>query len=271
MSNVVVNSYQYSVPSVEECWQVAGLNDGSNFGTATHTNTAICSGVADPNNGMYDWGVVKSVAVFLCCPSGLTGGTFRTGVWDSTGANKAQSNQFTCSDMAVGTSYSQVVKLSKTLTSSTTIADGDRVGVIFGSGIGGIGTLEKQHSVLREKGPSRVSPFFVPMIISDIAAGIISMKLGAKGPNYATVSACASAAHAIGEAARKIQYDEADLMITGGCEAAVTALSVAGFASAKAMSHRRGISPWRRAGPFMALIIGTSMSSRFQRRCLPSQ
>ena len=127
--------------------------------------------------------------------------------------------------------------------------DGDRVGVIFGSGIGGIGTLEKQHSVLLEKGPGRVSPFFVPMIISDMAAGMISMKLGAKGPNYATVSACASAAHAIGEAARKIQHDEADLMITGGCEAAVTPLSVAGFASAKAMSHRND-EPERASRPF---------------------
>jgi 3-oxoacyl-[acyl-carrier-protein] synthase II len=100
--------------------------------------------------------------------------------------------------------------------------DSERVGVIFGSGIGGIGTLEDQHTVLMEKGPGRVSPFFVPMMISDMSAGMISMKLGAKGPNYTTVSACSSAAHAIGEAARKIQYDEADAMITGGCEAAVT-------------------------------------------------
>ena len=127
--------------------------------------------------------------------------------------------------------------------------DAERAGVIFGSGIGGIGTLENQHRVLQERGPGRVSPFFVPMIISDMAAGMISMKLGAKGPNYATVSACASAAHAIGEAARKIQYDEADLMITGGCEAAITPLSVAGFASAKAMSHRND-EPERASRPF---------------------
>jgi hypothetical protein len=120
-------------PSVEECWHVAGLNDGSNYGTATPSNQAVCSGVADTNNGMYDWGVVKSVAVFVCCPATLSGGTFRTGVWDSTGANKAQSNQFTCADMAVGTTYPQVVKLSKALTSSTTIADGDRVGIICNS------------------------------------------------------------------------------------------------------------------------------------------
>ena len=95
----------------------------------------------------------------------------------------------------------------------------DPVGVIIGSGVGGIGTLEAQHTILMEKGPGRVSPFFVPMMISDMAAGMISMKLGAKGPNYSTVSACSSGAHAIGEAARKIQYDEADAMIAGGCEA----------------------------------------------------
>lgn len=111
-----------------------------------------------------------------------------------------------------------------------------RVGVIFGSGIGGITTLEDQARVLAEKGPSRVSPFFVPMIISDMSAGMISICLGAKGPNFATVSACASASHAIGEATRKIQYGEADVMVTGGSEAGVTPLSVAGFAAARALS-----------------------------------
>jgi 3-oxoacyl-[acyl-carrier-protein] synthase II len=116
--------------------------------------------------------------------------------------------------------------------------DRERVGVIWGSGIGGIMTHEEQHTVLMEKGPSRVSPFYVPMMISDMAPGMISMKLGAKGPNYATVSACSSAAHAIGEAARKIQYGEAEVMITGGSEAAVSPISIAGFASARALSTR---------------------------------
>jgi 3-oxoacyl-[acyl-carrier-protein] synthase II len=102
-----------------------------------------------------------------------------------------------------------------------------------------------------EKGPGRVSPFFVPMMISDMSAGMISMKLGAKGPNYTTVSACSSAAHAIGEAARKIQYDEADAMITGGCEAAVTPISIAGFTSAKALAHRNE-EPERASRPFDA-------------------
>jgi len=114
----------------------------------------------------------------------------------------------------------------------------ERVGVIWGSGIGGIATHEQQHSVLMEKGPKRISPFLVPMMIVDMAAGMISMKLGAKGPNFATVSACASASHAIGEAARKIQYGDADVMITGGSEAAVTATSVGGFASSRALSMR---------------------------------
>ncbi len=127
----------------------------------------------------------------------------------------------------------------------------ERVGVIFGSGIGGISTLEDQHTVLTERGPGRLSPFFVPMIISDMAAGMISIKLGARGPNYTTVSACASAAHAIGEAGRKIQYGDADVMVTGGSEAAVTPLSVAGFAAARALASRNG-EPERASRPFDA-------------------
>ena len=129
--------------------------------------------------------------------------------------------------------------------------DAERVGVIWGSGIGGITTHEKQHTILMEKGPQRISPFYVPMMISDMAAGMISMVLGAKGPNYATVSACSSASHALGEAARKIQYDEADVMVTGGSEAAVTSISVAGFASAKALSTRND-EPARASRPFDA-------------------
>ena len=133
--------------------------------------------------------------------------------------------------------------------------DAERVGVIWGSGIGGITTHEQQHTVLMEKGPKRISPFYVPMMISDMAAGMISMVLGAKGPNYATVSACSSASHALGEAARKIQYDEADVMVTGGSEAAVTSISVAGFASAKALSTRND-EPARASRPFDAARDG---------------
>jgi len=131
------------------------------------------------------------------------------------------------------------------------VVDAERMGVIWGSGIGGIQTHEDQHTILMEKGPKRISPFYVPMMISDMAAGMISMVLGAKGPNYATVSACSSAAHALGEAARKIQYDEADVMVAGGSEAACTAISVAGFASAKALSTRND-EPERASRPFDA-------------------
>lgn len=127
----------------------------------------------------------------------------------------------------------------------------ERVGVVFGSGIGGISTLEEQHTTLLAKGPGRVSPFFVPMMICDMAAGMIAIKLGAKGPNYATVSACASGAHAIGEAARKIQYGEADLMVAGGSEAAVTSVSVSGFAAARALSTRND-EPEKASRPFDA-------------------
>jgi 3-oxoacyl-[acyl-carrier-protein] synthase II len=113
-----------------------------------------------------------------------------------------------------------------------------RFGVIFGSGIGGIATFEEQHRKLIEQGPNRVSPFFVPMFIPDISAGLISMRWGLQGPNYATVSACASSAHAIGDAARHIRHGDADVMLAGGAEATITPMTIAGFASMKAMSTR---------------------------------
>jgi 3-oxoacyl-[acyl-carrier-protein] synthase II len=124
-----------------------------------------------------------------------------------------------------------------------------RVGVLIGSGVGGIGTLEAQHTNLMTKGPSRVSPFFVPMMIVDMASGIVSIRGGFKGPNFATVSACASGAHAIGEALRIIQRGEADVMVAGGAEASVTPITVAGFASMKALS-RRNQEPTRASRPF---------------------
>ena len=114
----------------------------------------------------------------------------------------------------------------------------ERFGVIFGSGIGGISTMEAQHDLLLARGPRRVSPFFIPMFIPDIAAGLISIRFGSKGPNYATVSACASGAHAIGDAYRFIERGDADIMIAGGGEATITPLAVAGFSSMKALSTR---------------------------------
>lgn len=116
--------------------------------------------------------------------------------------------------------------------------DPERFGVITGSGIGGITTLEHQHRVYLERGPERVSPFFVPMFIADMAPGLISMKYAAKGPNYTTVSACASGGHAIGNAFKLIQRGAADMMVTGGAESSVTPLTMAGFASMKAISFR---------------------------------
>lgn len=130
-----------------------------------------------------------------------------------------------------------------------TQCDAERVGVIYGSGIGGISTFEDQHSALLTKGPRRVSPFFIPMLISDIAAGLISIKLNAKGPNYATVSACASGAHAIGCAFKAIRYGDADVMITGGAEAPITPMCIAGFTSARTLSTRND-EPTQASRPF---------------------
>ncbi len=113
-----------------------------------------------------------------------------------------------------------------------------RVGVIIGTAMGGLGTFEDGVRTLQTRGPSRVSPFFVPMMLPDMATGIVSIQLGAKGPNLATVSACASAAHAIGEAAATIRRGDADVMLAGGSEAAVTPAGVAGFAAAGALSTR---------------------------------
>ena len=116
--------------------------------------------------------------------------------------------------------------------------DPENVGVIVASGIGGLKSFEEEHDVYRERGPTKISPFFIPKFIADIAAGIVSMRFGAKGPNYATVSACASSAHAIGDAYRLIQYGDADVMIAGGAEATVTPMAIGGFANMKALSER---------------------------------
>ena len=118
--------------------------------------------------------------------------------------------------------------------------DKNRIGVILGSGIGGINTLEKQHSRLL-KSPKRVSPYFVPSMISDIAPGHISIKHGFKGPNFSVVSACASSNHAIGMAFKSIKYNESDIIITGGSEAGITPLSIAGFMNMKALSTETDI------------------------------
>jgi 3-oxoacyl-[acyl-carrier-protein] synthase II len=134
----------------------------------------------------------------------------------------------------------------------------ERTGVILGSGIGGLKSFEDQHDVYRTHGPGRISPFFIPMFIADIAAGVVSMRFNAKGPNYATVSACATSAHAIGDAFRAIQYGDADVMITGGAEATVTPMAIAGFTNMKALSERNE-SPATASRPFDATRDGFVM------------
>jgi 3-oxoacyl-[acyl-carrier-protein] synthase II len=125
----------------------------------------------------------------------------------------------------------------------------DRVGVYIGSGIGGLPAIEAYHKVLLDKGPDRVSPFFIPMVIINLASGQVSMRIGARGPNSCAVTACATGNHCIGDAFRIIQHGEADAMVAGGTEAAITPLCVAGFASAKALSTRND-EPERASRPF---------------------
>jgi 3-oxoacyl-[acyl-carrier-protein] synthase II len=129
--------------------------------------------------------------------------------------------------------------------------DSTRFGVLIGSGIGGITTLLDSHKTLLEKGPDRVSPFFVPMLIINMASGLVSMRYGAKGPNSAVVTACATGNHAIGDAFKLIQRGAADVMIAGGAEAIIVPLTIAGFCSMKAMSTRNE-EPEKASRPFDA-------------------
>ncbi len=169
--------------------------------------------------------------------------------------------------------------------------NGDRVGVIIGSGIGGLPLIESMHKTLLEKGPDRVSPFFIPGLIVNMAAGQVSIHYGAKGPNTSPATACTTGLHAVGDAFRFIQSDEADAMIAGGAEAVITPLSVAGFCSMRALSHRndepeKASRPWdahrdgfvisegcgivileemeaaqRRGAPIYAEVVGYGMSA----------
>ncbi len=125
----------------------------------------------------------------------------------------------------------------------------DRIGVVIGSGIGGMDTFEQQHRTLLERGPGRVSPFFIPMMISDMAAGQVSLQFGLRGPNFGTVSACASGAHAIGEALRLLRAGDADVMVCGGAEATITPMAIAGFCAARTLSTRND-EPQRASRPF---------------------
>ena len=116
--------------------------------------------------------------------------------------------------------------------------EAERTGVYIGSGIGGFEVIEREHKNLLEKGPSRISPFFIPATIINLASGYVSIRTGAKGPNSATATACTTSAHAVGDSFRLIQHDDADMMICGGAEACITPLGVGGFAAMRALSQR---------------------------------
>ncbi|HEY4909332.1 MAG TPA: beta-ketoacyl-ACP synthase II [Methylomirabilota bacterium] len=133
----------------------------------------------------------------------------------------------------------------------TDSVDPTRLGVLVGSGIGGLETLLSNYEVLRTKGPDRVSPFFIPMLIVNMASGVVSMRLGAKGPNSSVVTACATGNHAIGDATKIIERGDADVMIAGGSEAIIIPLTIAGFCQMKAMSTRND-DPTRASRPFDA-------------------
>lgn len=128
--------------------------------------------------------------------------------------------------------------------------DPDRMGCLVGSGVGGIGTVEAQHAIITTRGPSRCSPFTIPQMIPNMAAGLVAIKHNLRGPNYGVVSACATAAHSIGEAARMIQRGDADAMVAGGAEAPITPLAVAGFANMKALTASHNGDPQAGSRPF---------------------
>lgn len=127
--------------------------------------------------------------------------------------------------------------------------DSERVGVVVGTGLGGLPTIEKYHSVFLERGPGRITPFFIPMLIANEAPGHIAIQHGIKGPNLCIVTACATGAHSIGEACRIIQYGDADAMVAGGSEANLTPLTVGGFNAMKALSTRNS-DPLKASRPF---------------------
>ena len=179
--------------------------------------------------------------------------------------------------------------------------EAERVGVYIGSGIGGFEVIEREHKNLLEKGPGRISPFFIPATIVNLAAGHVSIRTGAKGPNSATATACTSGAHAVGDSFRHIQRGDVDIMICGGTEAAITPMSVGGFAAMRALSQRnddpaRACRPWdkdrdgfiigegagllileeyehaiRRGAPILAEMVGYGMSGDAYHITSPSE
>ena len=179
--------------------------------------------------------------------------------------------------------------------------EAERVGVYIGSGIGGFEVIEREHKILLEKGPSRISPFFIPATIVNLASGHVSIRAGAKGPNSATATACTTSAHSIGDSYRLIRYGDADVMICGGAEAAITPMGIGGFAAMRALSQRNddpahACRPWdkdrdgfivgegagilileelehakRRGAPILAEIVGYGMSGDAYHITSPSE
>jgi 3-oxoacyl-[acyl-carrier-protein] synthase II len=179
--------------------------------------------------------------------------------------------------------------------------EAERTGVYIGSGIGGFEVIEREHKILLEKGPSRMSPFFIPATIINLASGYVSIRTGAKGPNSATATACTTSAHSIGDSFRMIQYGDADVMICGGAEACITPLAVGGFGAMRALSQRnddpsRACRPWdkmrdgfvigegagiliieemehaeRRGAPILAELVGYGMSGDAYHITSPSE
>jgi 3-oxoacyl-[acyl-carrier-protein] synthase II len=179
--------------------------------------------------------------------------------------------------------------------------EADRTGIYIGSGIGGFEIIEREHKILLEKGPDRMSPFFIPATIINLASGYVSIRTGAKGPNSATATACTTSAHAIGDSFRIIQHGDADVMICGGTEACITPLAVGGFGAMRALSTRndephRASRPWdkmrdgfvigegsgilileelehaqRRGAPVIAEIVGYGMSADAYHITSPSE
>ncbi len=138
--------------------------------------------------------------------------------------------------------------------------DRDRFGVLIGSAVGGITTIEDQHLVFLQKGPKRVSPFFIPMLLINMASGIVAMNFGLRGPNTAVSTACATSAHAIGDAYRIIEREEADMVLAGGSEAVLTPIAFAGFCAMRALTTSRNNEPERASRPFDRTRDGFVMS-----------
>jgi 3-oxoacyl-[acyl-carrier-protein] synthase II len=139
------------------------------------------------------------------------------------------------------------------------LADGSRAGTILGTGIGGLDTIENTHTTIMEKGPTRVSPFFVPKMMANSIAGNVSIRFGLQGPSYITASACASSNHAMALAHRSVRDGESDLVLTGGAEATITSMGMAGFNSMRAMSRRSNDRPEAASRPFDRLRDGFVM------------